>query len=421
MATADFNMMKTKIARTPGRKRTGIAKVPVVLFVFIFSLQSLLLKAQEEFIEPPSRFLARVPIEIYTGGVVVMKARLDPFPDTLNFIFDTGSSGISLDSITADYLKLQASTPEKMIRGIAGVRKVGFLFNQTLHLEKLKVDSLNMHVNDYRILTAVYGEQIDGIIGYSVFSRYIVKINYDSSFVDFYSKGSIRYPKGGFMLRPQITNLPFQSARAKDDKTKNARFLYDIGAGLCVLFSKDFIEDSSLLHRKRKLLPKQGEGIGGKVDMHLTVIREFKIGPYRFRKVPVYIFEDLFNVTSYPQLGGLIGNDLLRRFNCILNYDKREFYITPNTHFREPFDYSYSGIELYMINGQIVLGEVAKASPAEKAGLKEGDVVMAINNNVSQNMNQYKILLQTAKETIRIMIRRNGELMIVPVKVKSIL
>ncbi len=392
-----------------------------IIALIFFLLQPLRSAAQEEFIAPPTRFLSRVPITLFTGGVVVLKATLDNFPDTLNFIFDTGCSGISLDSVTAAYLNLQPGPPERTIRGIAGIRKVGFLHGRKLNLPGLTVDSLDFHVNDYQVLTSVYGEQIDGIIGYSLLSRYIVKINYDSLFMDFYTRGSIRYPKGGYMLRPQIGTLPLQMARVKDDKTKNSRFLYDVGAGLCLLFSSDFISDSSLLRKKRKMFPKQGEGIGGKVDMYMTVIREFKLGPYRFRKVPVYIFDDNYNVTSYPQLGGLIGNDLLRRFNCILNYEKREFYLIPNNHFREPFDYAYSGLELYLINGEITIGDVAKGSPGEKAGIREGDIVLAINNNFSQNLNQYKIALQAARETAKILVRRGEELIQTEVRIKSIL
>ena len=144
-----------------------------------------------------------------------------------------------------------------------------------------------------------------------------------------------------------------------------ARFLHDIGAGVCLMLSKDFTEDSAVLNKKRKLWAKEGEGVGGKIDMHLTVVKELKLGPYRFRNVPTYIFDDVYNVTSYPYLGGLIGNDILRRFNVIINYDKRDIYLMPNSHFRDPFDYSYSGIELYFIDGIIEIGDVAKGSPAE--------------------------------------------------------
>ena len=64
---------------------------------------------------------------------------------------------------------------------------------------------------------------------------------------------------------------------------------------------------------------------------------------------------------------------------------------------------------------------MAKGSPAELAGLQERDVVIAINNNFSQNLNQYKIALQSASEKIKIIIRRNGELKQFVFKVKNIL
>lgn len=394
--------------------------IRLALLVLLFNGQRLW--AQEEFIEPPSRRLTRIPFVQLTGGIIIMQATLNDSPDTLNFVLDSGSSGISLDSSTAVYLKLKPQPSDRTIRGIAGIRKVPFLYNQKLNLPNLKIENLDFHVNDYSILTTVYGEQIDGIIGYSFLSRYIVKIDYDSLKIDICTKGSIRYPKGGYMLRPTFNNnLPVQGLRVRDDASVNARFLYDIGAGTCMMLSTDFVADSSLLHRKRKLWSKEGEGVGGKIDMHLTVIKEVKLGPFRFRSVPVYIFNDTYNVTSYPSMGGLIGNDILRRFNCILNYEKREFYLTPNSHFSQPFDYSYCGVELYFIDGQIILGDVAKDSPAEQAGLKEGDVLMAVNNNFSQNMNQYKIALQTTNEKVKLIIRRKSELMEIWFKTKSIL
>ena len=72
----------------------------------------------------------------------------------------------------------------------------------------LDVDSLNFHINDYEILTSAYGEKIDGIIGYSFLSRYIVMINYDS-LTDFcLQQGAIKYPRGGFLLKPALVNIP---------------------------------------------------------------------------------------------------------------------------------------------------------------------------------------------------------------------
>jgi hypothetical protein len=392
----------------------------LLLYIILSILLANSARAQEEFVEP-SRFLTRFEFIQMTGGVVLLQGRLDPFPDTLTFILDTGSGGISLDSMTVEYFGLKKTPSDRTIRGIAGMRTVSFVNDRKLHFPGLSIDSLDFHVNDYSILTSVYGEQIDGIIGYSVLSRYIIKINYDSTFIEFWTKGSIRYPRGGYLLKPIISTLPVSMARVRDDASINARFLYDMGAGLCLMLSTDFIRDSALLHKRRKFHAKQAEGLGGKVDMHMTVVKDFKLGPYRFRNVPAYVFDDTYNVTSYPYLGGLIGNDLLRRFNVILNYEKRDIHLLPNSHFSEPFDYSYSGIELYYVDGQVIIGDVAKGSPAEAAGIKEEDVVIGINKTFNQSLQHYKVALQTPGERIKIVVKRDGELMEFNFKVKSIL
>jgi hypothetical protein len=410
-----YCQLKGNNDRTLHMKKTKLA---LLAFLMLLGINS---RSQEEFIEPPSRLLSSFTFVQLTGGVVIVQAQLNDLPDTLNFILDSGSSGISLDSATVEYFKLKPVPSDRTIRGIAGIKKVSFLYNQTLRFPGCTVDSLDFHVNDYSILTAVYGERIDGIIGYSLLSRYIVKLNYDSLKMEIWSHGTMRYPRGGYLIKPYISTLPVHLARIRDEGAYTTRFLHDIGAGVCLMVSKDFADDSALIRKKRKLFPKEGEGVGGTIVMNMTVVKELKLGPYRFRNVPTYIFEDDFNVTSYPYLGGLIGNDILRRFNTIFNYQKRDIYLIPNTHYREPFDYSYSGIELYFTDGQTVIGNVSEGSPAEQGGVKVGDIVVAINNNFTQNFNQYKTTLQSSNERVKLILRRKDELVQITFKVKSIL
>jgi hypothetical protein len=390
------------------------------LFALIFFCHACFASSSQEEFVVASKLLTRFNYTQLTGGIILLQGKFDSYPDTLNFILDTGSGGISLDSVTAAYFGLAGVPSDQTIRGIGGIKKVSFLNNRKLHFPGLTIDSLNFHINDYDILTAVYGEKIDGIIGYSVFKRYIIKLNYDSAKIEFWTKGVLKYPRGGFLLKPFISTLPVHSARITDARKVNSRFLIDIGAGLNLMLSTDFIRDSAFLLKKRKLYAKEAEGMGGKIDLSVTVLKELKIGPYRFRNVPVEIFDDTYNVTSYPYLSGIIGNDILRRFNVIVNYEKREIHLTPNGSFEAPFDYAYSGLALYMLQGKIVIGDVSRGSPAEKAGVKEGDVVIAVNKNFSQNMQIYKAAIQNAGQWLKLIVQRNGTLMEFNFKIGSI-
>ncbi|CAN5657103.1 hypothetical protein BH10BAC2_BH10BAC2_01390 [soil metagenome] len=356
-----------------------------------------------------------------TGGIIIVRATLDDHKDSLNFVLDTGSGGISLDSTTASYLNVEKKMSDKTVRGIAGIKKVEFTYNHTLNMTGISVANLDFHINDYDILTSAYGLRIDGIMGYSFLRRYIVAIDYEKMIFEVLTPGTYKYPRGGYLLKPQFTTLPMQNITIKDNEEITTKYYLDTGAGLCMLLNEDMVQDSSLLRSKRKLYPTEAEGLGGKKAMNLTVIREVKIGPYKFRNVPVYVFDDEFNITSYPVLGGLIGNDIMRRFNVIVNYPEQQIYIRPNRRYTDSFDYSYSGLGMYLIDGAITVTEIMKKSPAEDAGFVPGDIVLGIDNDLSGNIQRYKTLLQNAGARVKILVSRKGELIVLTMKVRSIL
>jgi len=352
---------------------------------------------------------------------MVIKACFENVKDSMNFILDTGSGGISLDSATCKEFNIPTFKTDTIITGIAGVRKVHFVFDKSLKVPGLTVSGLNFHINDYDILSSVYGEKIDGIIGYSFFSRYIVKIDFDSLRIEIYSPGKFSYPAKGTLLHPIFTSLPIQYLQIKDKIKMPFNFYFDTGAGLCFLMSEQFAKDSAILLKKRKPLVTQAEGMGGMLKMRLTVVKEVKIGPYRFRKVPTYLYEDDNNITSYPFTGGLIGNELLRRFNLIFNYPQREIYLQPNGHYDDQFDYAYTGLGIYYIDEKVIVVDVIPNSPGEKSGFKPDDEIISIGNNFSKNIQQYKNLLQTPNETFKVIVKRGKDLKELTIKPKSIL
>ncbi|MDP1843385.1 MAG: aspartyl protease family protein [Sediminibacterium sp.] len=376
--------------------------------------------SQEEFVAPDCILITKIPFTQLSGGIIIVRAKLDQYPDSLNFVFDTGSGGISLDSATAADLKLPLVKSDKTIRGIAGFRKVEFAENHQLNFKDLTADRLDFHINDYELLTSVYGVKIDGIIGYSFIRRYVIKIDYDVNQLEIYSPGNFRYPRGGQLLRPSFTTLPRQIAQIEDGRQIYNRYIFDTGAGLCFLLSRDFVEDSSLFKPNRKFYPTQAEGLGGKKQMELTVVKSVKIGAFKFRNVPVHVFDDTYNVTSYPLLGGILGNDLLRRFNVILNYPQQSIHIKPNSHFNEQFDYSYTGLGIYLIDGEIRVIDIIKDSPGDRAGFKTGDVIFSVESNYSKNIQTYKTLFQNAIGKIKTIIFRDQTPMVLTLDVKDI-
>jgi hypothetical protein len=338
----------------------------------------------------------------------------------LHFILDTGSGGVSLDSATAVELQLPLTPSDTVVMGIAGAHKVSYAFNQKFTIGNLVTDSLNFYVNDYSILSSVYGEKIDGIIGFGFLNKYIFNINFDSSKIFVYSKGKYQYEDGGTLFKPAFSKLVYYPISVKDKTKLTSNFYFDTGAGLNLLVTEDFIKENDLLLSRRKPLVTQVQGLGGKRRMRLTVIKRLKFGPYVFRQVPTNIYDDEDKVINYPNVVGLLGNDIMRRFNITLNYGAQEIYFKPNTSYFDEFDYAYTGLSLYNFDGKIIIDDIVKDSPASKAGLQNGDEVVSVGTNFSGDIKMYDKLLQKVRESIKIIIKRQEKIQLYEIRPLSI-
>jgi len=393
---------------------TNFKVFSLVAFLFISILS---VYGQENLSIPNAKRMVTVPFTMLTGGVIMVKGLLNNYPDSLNFIIDTGSGGISLDSLTCLRLGIPLVPSSYLIRGVGGVREVKFLYNASLKLDTLTTDSLNFHVNDYDILSSVYGTKIDGIIGFSYIKKFILRIDYDSMYMEIFSKGRFQYPKNGFLMHPNMQSIPVVDIKFRESKKLRNSFFFDTGAGLCLMLSEEYVKDSAVFSPlKRPPVLTQAEGLGGKMIMKLTTVKALHVGPYTFKNVPTHIFEDVYNITAYPILGGLIGNDILRRFNMVLNYAKKEIHLTPNSSFKDAFDYAYTGLGLYDNSGSIIIEDIIPDSPGDKAGFLPGDRIVGINNNFSNDIRQYKTILQSVTQKIKFLISRDGELLEIKMK-----
>ena len=197
----------------------------IIIIVFIFSGygKTYAQKVTEAIV---AKHITNIPFKMYSGGVMVVAAKFENITDSLHFILDTGSGGASLDSTTCAKLGITTRASDTVINGIGGKRKVDFVFNKSLRFPGLHITDMHFHVNNYEVLTSVYGEKIDGILGYSFFKRFIVKVNFDSLQLEILSPGKIKYGNKGTLFHPMFTNIPIMPIQIKDVRSKFYFFHY---------------------------------------------------------------------------------------------------------------------------------------------------------------------------------------------------
>jgi C-terminal processing protease CtpA/Prc len=67
-----------------------------------------------------------------------------------------------------------------------------------------------------------------------------------------------------------------------------------------------------------------------------------------------------------------------------------------------------------------VIDDVIAGSPADKAKFKRDDIIVSINNNFSNDINEYKDLLQSAQDKVKVLILRNNAPILITFKVGRI-
>jgi hypothetical protein len=119
-------------------------------------------------------------------------------------------------------------------------------------------------------------------------------------------------------------------------KVDSGRFIIDTGATAGLQVRQDFAKEHGLYGTMKKIGSSVSRGVGrSSVRNEIVRLPELAFGPFALRDVPIHLEEptDEASVSS----GSLLGMDVLKRFNTILDYPANVAYLKPNAHFDKRF------------------------------------------------------------------------------------
>jgi len=111
-------------------------------------------------------------------------------------------------------------------------------------------------------------------------------------------------------------------------------------------------------------------------------------------------------ITSFER-NGTIGSEILSRFNLIFDYRNNKITLKPNSRFHDSFPVNLTGMEICCpVPGETTynISNITEKSPADNAGLKMGDKIVAINFQELNNLPYPEIQSLLTKTTSRKMV-----------------
>ena len=180
----------------------------------------------------------------------------------------------------------------------------------------------------------------------------------------------------------------------------SGNILFDSGAGILLYINTPFQQENNIINKVGKTIVSTQNDLSNKTEITLSVIKSLSIGTYKFDgKLPVRISTDNAGVSSYKGYLGILGSDIINRFNIILDYSIQKLYLKPNNLYNNNFTTAVSPMKLTVIDDKIVIESIIENSQAYLNGLREGQTIVSINGFISKDISKYReLLLEEGKE-----------------------
>ncbi|MCX3264852.1 hypothetical protein [Pedobacter agri] len=236
--------------------------------------------------------------------------------DTLSMNFDTGATEFSL--------------LEKVLE--TKVKSKPKLYNS---LNEIKLGHRSYYSKIYD--TQNVGDQADGLMGWDLFDGYVIELNYDKNLMVIHSK----LPKAVSLNRSfskfkinYINDKPFIESKISQNGVINKNwFLFDLGYQRTVMLDRELLQNNNFPADKMEVIKKVM--LHGTRNNEIPVItanlEKLELGPFLLKNLPAQLLGE-----NKPMRGiniHILGNEILKRFNTFLDFQKDVIYLMPNQSF----------------------------------------------------------------------------------------
>jgi len=269
---------------------------------------------------------------------------------------------------------------------------------------------------NYFDLDEMVGAPIAGLIGGGFFKNLVINIDYKKNKLVLIDPLQFDPPQDFITLPIFVkTNKPYVKAEANllDGTAVQVDLLLDTGAGIPLLLHNN---SNAALHLPDNYIRgRLGMGLGGYLEGFIGRIGNLSMGEMDFPFV-LTSFQDIdtsWLLDKDKFRNGIVGNQILSRFNIYLDYMNGLMYLKPYRTEQRPFKMDRSGLILVAYGAEFnefVVRDIADRSPASEAGIQTGDELVKIQGIPAHHftLDGLNLLFQRKPgKTIKLVIRRD--------------
>jgi hypothetical protein len=273
----------------------------------------------------------------------------------------------------------------------------------TLHGETLLTAPLSQ-------FAPLLGRPVDGILGHAFLSRFAVRFDYAGRRM-ILNDGD----RAGARLPLIVTaNMPFiDIAVSNHGRTAPAHVEIDTGSFEALGSNSRYVATAGLLNPGDARFEETGVAMGGETQAYRVRIDALKVGPFELRRPAIAATTEEGGYQSSVVSAGVLGAEVLRRFDLLIDYPNAAVYIRPNAHFGDAWIEDVTGMRILAAPPDFrkkTIGDVFRHSPADEAGIHPGDELITIDGRPVADRSVEQIMATFRRSvSLRLSLMRNGK------------
>jgi len=326
-----------------------------------------------------------------------------------NFIFDTGAGGLALSSglVKALDLKVMGTTEA---RGVGGAEASKLYQLNSFEIGPLQLDSIPVSSIDFGSIEASGTKRIDGIIGYTLLSRYIVAIDYGRNKIVLYPQNTKQSNWGSECKLTVDFHLPYMDATVNDSIV--GTFRIDTGSISTLDLNSPFVRAYSLIDTTGgDYIELTSVGVGGTSKGLVAILDRLDLCGYQQDSIWTGFSASNKGIFSGASTAGNIGAGILKRFRVTFDYNAGKVYFQPvNDYDHLSRVRNMAGLALNKLQNLTVVTFVMPGHAASDV-LDSGDVLLKVDDADTDTLSVAQInrLLVGSGRTVKVEFERGGK------------
>lgn len=326
---------------------------------------------------------APIPFE-FSNAHIYLKGKING-DGPYDFILDSGAEVSLVDATTARSLWL-APAGELKAEGTGEYAGMPLVKVDSISLPGVELyGQVDVSMKPAELSIKYPGRPVAMVLGYDFLSRFATEIRFSDSTVTIHDHEKFAAPAGySFATCSFDSHVPLVSAYAEGFP---GRFILNTGSVTSIDLSEPFIKKNNLA-KGRRLVPSELHGSSGSVKMFAARMKIFSIGPFVIENPVVGFAQDArAGVLSSTDVDGIVGMEVLRRFDFIFDYDGARVAMRQNKALESEFKAGKSGLILDVADeGRIVVSGVIPGSPGQEAGVMPGEEIREVGGVFAKNL-----------------------------------